>query len=110
MSYYHSYIQDFSRIAKPIYELLQPKGNPEGQSLGRCEGQKGKGVQLPSRTAVTGSVTHQEALSRLTDMLANPPLLVYPDFKLPFVLNTDACDKGLEAVLYQSQNGKLRVD
>lgn len=42
-------------------------------------------------------------------MLANPPILAYPDFEWQFVLHTDASDKGLGAVLYQSQNGKLRV-
>uniref|UniRef100_A0A672H4E2 Gypsy retrotransposon integrase-like protein 1 n=1 Tax=Salarias fasciatus TaxID=181472 RepID=A0A672H4E2_SALFA len=42
-------------------------------------------------------------------MLTNPPVLAYPDFELPFVLHTDASDKGLGAVLYQNQNGKLRV-
>ncbi|KAI3359935.1 hypothetical protein L3Q82_014286 [Scortum barcoo] len=38
LSYYRSYIQDFSRLANPIYELLQPKRNQE-QSQGRCGGQ-----------------------------------------------------------------------
>lgn len=28
LSYYRTYIQDFSRIAKPIYELLQVTSNP----------------------------------------------------------------------------------
>lgn len=45
----------------------------------------------------------------MIDQLVNPPVLAYPDFELPFVLHTDASDKGLGAVLYQSQNGKLRV-
>ncbi|KAK2908370.1 hypothetical protein Q8A73_009443 [Channa argus] len=109
LGYYRSYIQDFSRLAQPIYELLQPKVNPEVQTGGRRGVQKVRGAQLPSRTPVTWTMRHQEALCKLIDMLANPPVLAYPDFELPFVLHTDASDKGLGAVLYQNQNGKLRV-
>ncbi|XP_067334566.1 uncharacterized protein [Channa argus] len=109
LGYYRSYIQDFSRLAQPIYELLQPKVNPEVQMGGRHGVQKVRGAQLPSRTPVTWTMRHQEALCKLIDMLANPPVLAYPDFELPFVLHTDASDKGLGAVLYQNQNGKLRV-
>ncbi|KAI3357074.1 hypothetical protein L3Q82_015450 [Scortum barcoo] len=74
-------VGDFSRLANPIYELLQTKRNQE-QSQGRCGGQKGKGAQLPSRTPVQWTETHQETLCRLIDMLANPPILAYPDFEV----------------------------
>ena len=109
LSYYRSFVQDFSRVAKPIYELLQQKRGEEQQTQERRKGQKGKGAQLPSRTPVEWTEQHQETLCKLIDQLVNPPILAYPDFELPFVLHTDASDKGLGAVLYQRQNGKLRV-
>ncbi|KAK2899313.1 hypothetical protein Q8A73_012442 [Channa argus] len=38
-----------------------------------------------------------------------PPVLGYPDFEQPFTLHCDASQEGLEAVLYQKQQGKLAV-
>ncbi|KAI3376240.1 hypothetical protein L3Q82_016744 [Scortum barcoo] len=35
--------------------------------------------------------------------------MAYPDLEKPFVLHVDASEKGLGAVLYQRQNGSLRV-
>lgn len=104
LGYYHSYIQDFSRIAKPIYELLQGKSEQVAPGRG-----KSKGPQLPSRTPVDWAAKHQEALEQLISLLVSPPVLAYPDFNLPFVLHTDASDQGLGAVLYQHQDGKLTV-
>ena len=106
LSYYRSYIQDFSRIAKPAYELLQVKPN---QSPVQPQRGKGKGPQLASRTPVNWTTEHQRVLEQLIDLLTNPPVLAYPDFSLPFSLHTDASEQGLGAVLYQRQEGKLRV-
>ena len=36
-------------------------------------------------------------------------MLAYPDFSKPFIVETDASDKGLGAVLSEKQDGKLRV-
>ena len=52
---------------------------------------------------------HQKAVETLLDHLVSPPILGYPDFSKPFVLHSDASQKGLGVVLYQKQDGKMRV-
>ena len=42
-------------------------------------------------------------------MLVKPPVSAYPNVDLPLVLHTDVSQKGLGAVLYQQEDGKLRV-
>lgn len=106
LGYYRSYIQDFSRIAKPIYELLQSKSGTTQTSV---RSGKSKQPQLSSRAPVSWITKHQEALEQLISVLTNPPVLAYPDFSLPFILHTDASDQGLGAILYQQQNETLRV-
>ena len=106
LGYFRSYMQDFSRIARPIYELLQTK---PGQAPIPTRGKNAKRPQLPSREPIEWTAEHQRALEQLVNLLTNPPVLAYPDFDHPFRLHTDASDQGLGAVLYQHQNGKLRV-
>lgn len=115
LSYYRSFIQDFSRLAKPLYELLQTKLEMAGETM-ETKPVKSKNSlkakptgQLPSKTPVTWTPAHQAVTDRLVDTLTQPPVLAYPNFDLPFVLHTDASNEGLGAVLYQRQQGKLRV-
>ena len=63
---------------------------------------------VPSSQSVVWGEQHQKAIETLLDHLVSPPLLDYPDFSKPFVLHTDACQKGLLG-LYQKQNGKMLV-
>ena len=44
----------------------------------------------------------------ITD-ITSPPILAYPKFDLPFILQIDASGVGLGCALYQEQDGKLRV-
>ncbi|KAL1277385.1 hypothetical protein QQF64_024058 [Cirrhinus molitorella] len=106
LSYYRTFIQDFSRVARPLYELLQAKTGV-GQDLPIRR--KVKGPQVPSKTPVEWRRDHQQALERLVGMLEEPPVLAYPDFNLPFTVHTDASEEGLGAILYQRQEGKRRV-
>ena len=102
LGYYCCYIKDFAKIAKPLYELLQfPKSN--GKSQNNSKGQR------PSKDKVNWKEEHQDVLVKLIDCLMKPPVMAYPNFEEPFILHTDASHRGLGAVLYQRQNGIIRV-
>ena len=45
----------------------------------------------------------------MKELCTSTPILAYPDYQLPFILHTDSSTEGLGAVLYQKQEGKLRV-
>ena len=49
----------------------------------------------------------QETFEKLRKHLASAPMLAYPDFHVPFILETDASISGLGAVLAQQQEGGL---
>uniref|UniRef100_H3ABA9 ribonuclease H n=1 Tax=Latimeria chalumnae TaxID=7897 RepID=H3ABA9_LATCH len=89
LSYYQPYIRDFSRVARPLYDLL-----PAPAEAG-----------IP----ITWTSNHQRIMEQLIDCLSNPPILGYPDFTQPFVLHCDASQEGLGAVLYQRQGGRMVV-
>ena len=108
LGYYRRYIPDFSKMAKPIYDLLSTAVEPSAGS--KKTNRKGtKHAQAPSRTPVKWTQLHQGRLETLIDHLIRPPIMAFPDFEQPFVLHTDASQDGLGAVLYQRQEGRLRV-
>ena len=52
----------------------------------------------------------QIAFDRLKEMLIKAPILSYPDFNRPFIIYTDASERGLGAILSQEQSdGKEHV-
>ena len=74
-SYYRWFVKNFAHIARPLHQLTQ-------------------------RTA-SFAWTHpcQEAFNELCKRLCSAPILAYPDFSRPFILDTDASDGGIGAVL-----------
>ena len=114
LSYYRSYIKDFSVIAKPLYELLSapspvPVLSQKHKMSKKRKEKTAKQGQLPSSSPVSWTDTHHQVLSHLVDQLSTPPILGYPDLNEPFILHTDASQAGLGAVLYQRSQGMLKV-
>lgn len=80
--YYRRFIQDFSKIAKPLTELLK-------------------------KTATfKWTDKQQQAFEELRDKLCAKPILQYPDFTKPFILTTDASGFAIGGILSQGDIGK----
>lgn len=92
-------------LTLPRFEQHNPEPPPEKQ---KKPGKTKKG-HLSSRTPIQWTKEHQEVLNQLIEALTKPPILGYPDFDQPFALHCDASQDGLGAVLYQQQQGKMRV-
>ncbi len=103
LGYYRSYIKDFSRKFKPIYDLLKSKGEKKKNKKKKETGQK------DSTASIEWTNEFQEIVDSTVNYLQSPEFLVFPDFTQPFSLNCDASEKGLGAVLYQKRDGKNRV-
>ena len=107
LGYYRRYIKDFSKVAKPLFDLLQ--ASPADKSKPSKSKSKCNKNCVPSSKPVVWKDHHQGALEELLAHLTSPPILGFPDYNQPYVLHTDASQEGLGAVLYQRQDGKLRV-
>ena len=83
VSYYQKFIQNYSSIAAPLYELTRQR-NPH---------------------TVKWTPEAQAAFEKLKAMLCDGPVLISPNFDKPFVLHTDASSTGIGAVLTQTVDG-----
>ena len=97
MAYYRNFVPRFSDVAKPLRDkLLAPSSSWHKDAKG----------EVPYTTAET------ESFYTLKKHLTSEPILVHPDWNLPFELHTDASMSGLGATLIQLQpcgpEGKLR--
>ena len=86
-SYYRRFIKNFAEIAAPLYKLST----------------SGK------ESAFAWSLECERAFRGLKGRLVEAPVLAYPRFDLEFVLDTDASDFGIGAVLSQVQDGQEKV-
>ena len=85
IGFYRKFIPHFAEVSAILTDLT--KGN------------------LPNK--VTWLISHQKAFDCLKKLLTCYPILQNPDFTKEFVLQTDACDRGVGAVLLQSDGVDL---
>ena len=83
VGHYRRFIKGFANIACPLHDMLgkEVKMGP---------------VDLPPEA--------WEAVNILKGKVQSAPVLVFPDFDKPFLLETDASKEGLGAVLSQKQS------
>jgi transposase InsO family protein len=82
--YYRKFIENFSKIAKPLTKLLR------------------KGEKF------IWTAEQQMAFETLKEKLTTAPVLNYPDFSQEFLITTDASDYAIGAVLSQGTVGQDR--
>ena len=107
---YRRSIENFSKIAKPLYDLLNWDKKPETRSMGsKKKTGKGYNNQRPSASPIQWTQNHADSLNTLIGRITCPPILAYPRYNEPFIVHMDACQVGLGAVLYQKQSDVMRV-
>ncbi|KAI8485869.1 hypothetical protein Bbelb_364210 [Branchiostoma belcheri] len=84
-NYYRRFVRGFAQLARPLTVLTR------------------KGARF------VWSPDCQAAFNALKKALVTAPVLAYPNFDLPFVVDTYASDTGIGGVLSQIQDGQERV-
>ena len=88
VGFYRRYIPNFSSVAAPLTDLTK-KGKPNKVEWGFVQ---------------------DSAFSMLKEILSKAPVLRLTDFSKPFILQTDASEDGIGAVLYQQfEDGKFPI-
>ena len=105
--YYRRFIPKYATIASPLYELTTGIPKKTKKKKQRQEGRKRCIKSPPKKFSWTSD--SESAFQTLKDKLTSAPVMGYPDFSLPFILQIDASGDGLGAVLAQVQDGQERV-
>lgn len=90
-SYYRKFVPNFARMVKPLNAML------------KSDSRKSKKAS-PESWNWTNEC--HRAFEAVIEKLTSPPILCYPDFNEPFLVNTDASCDGLGATLSQFRDGR----
>ncbi len=88
--FYQRFIQDFSKVAKPLHGLTQ----------GSCGSKKSRRSKSSSGVPWSWTELHQAAFDQIKQLLTTAPVLALANYSKPFILHTVASHDGLRAVLY----------
>ena len=101
-SYYRRFIPNFAKWSKPLNALIVPPAHQAKVRRGE--------MKKSELTKFVWSKECQEGFNALKHALTTAPVLAYPDYTQPFILETDASLKGLGAVLSQKgKDGEVRI-
>ena len=108
--YFRQYVEDYSKIVKPLNKLTSGYLPPKTISKLRAKGKKiGKVLTMSSHIDSLWTPECQCAFETIIQKLTSSPVLAFADLSSPFILHTDASNTGLGACLYQQQDNKMRV-
>ena len=81
VGFYHKFVPQFTQMVANLTDLTSKK--------------------YPIQLEKVWTSEHQESFEKVKKVLTEAPVLRNPDFGLIFILQTDACDRGVGAVLLQ---------
>ena len=84
-NYFHQFIANHSAVVQHLHALIKPK--------------------LSKYTSLVWTTLGQTAFESLRELIANCPLLRFPDDSSPIILRTDASDFGIGGILFQTIEG-----
>ncbi|CAI5671482.1 unnamed protein product [Oreochromis niloticus] len=107
--YYRRFVKGYSSIVKPLHNLTS--GYPPSHKKSKANTRQIAHQYHDPKEPFGGRWTPacQQAFESVIKSLTTAPVLAFADPRKPYILHTDASTTGLGAVLYQEQEGQLRV-
>jgi hypothetical protein len=81
-SYYRRFIQNYSKVAQPLHDLLKKNASYDWKE------------------------PQQHAFQTLKELLTTAPILQFPDFSRPLIVTTDASCDAADCILSQGEIGR----
>lgn len=95
VGYYHRFVVGYAKLAAPLHRMVA--------ELVVSKSRRSEQPVLEKWTE-----EHQCSFESLKHKLTTTPVLAYVDFSIPFILEVEASHGGLDAVLSQECEGKVR--